>query len=86
MANNSDHCYDDTINRKYDNMSSDCTSNEECKVHKFNKSDQKSLAGKQAPTPVNKTHSDQSTSEHPPPKPTVKSIHKRLLLRKRYIF
>lgn len=87
MVNNKaspDHCYYDTINIKYDNLSSERTSNVEHKVHNINKSDPTSSADKQTATPVNKAHGDQSTS--PPPKLTVKSIHKRLLLRKRYVF
>ena len=86
MVNNkmsSGHCYDDTINIKYGNLSPDCTSNVKHKVHNIDKSDPTSSAAKQTAIPVNKTHNDQSTS--PPPKPIVKSIHKRLLLRKRYV-
>ena len=87
MAKNkasSDHCYDDTINIKYDNVLPDCTSNEEHVVHKSNKSNPTSSASKQTATPVNETHSDPLTSKHAPPKPIMKSIHK-LLLRKRYV-
>ena len=65
----SDHCYDDTINIKYDNMLPGCTSNEEHIVHNINKNNPTSSASKQTAMP----------------KPIMKSIHKRLLLRKRYV-
>ena len=37
------------------------------------------------PTPtITETHSDPPTGKHPPPKPMIQSIHKDLLLKKRY--
>ena len=71
-ANNkpsSDHFYDDIINIKDDNMLPDCTSNEEHIVHNINKNNPTYSASKQTATP----------------KPIMKSIHKQLFLRKRYV-
>ena len=85
----SDHVHhDDTVTTRCDIAlpGQHCPPNKEhVSNSNVDKGDKKSSASEQTVTPIIKAHNKASADKHPHRKPIMKSIHKQLLLRKRYV-
>ena len=84
-----ENCYDDIVSLKFAKLPPNQLEDSNT-LNKTNRTDQSRSVfsarkpNSAQPVSVTKSHNDLPTDKHPPTQPVMKSIHKRLLLRRRH--